>query len=290
MTYLIIGITGQVGRAAARALLNGGHQVRALVRDPRRAVQWTQQGVDVRQGDLNDPASLATALEDVEGAFLMQPPVFVPAPGYLEATTVNASFVAALRQTLPPRLVALSSVGSQQPSGLGNITATHLLEEALGDLPFPVAFIRAGSFLENYVFSLGTAASTGFFDTFFTPTDRPVPMVATADVGQQVARLLVSGWSGKKVVELGSKLSPDDLARAMGEVLGRPVQARSIPRDQWVTSMERMGMPAGATQKYEEMQDSFNSGWINFGVSGTEAVAGTLTPAQVFAQARTGAS
>jgi NAD(P)H dehydrogenase (quinone) len=50
----------------------------------------------------------------------------------------------------PPRLVVLSSVGSQQSGGLGTITSTHLLEEALGDLPFPTAIVRAGSFLENY--------------------------------------------------------------------------------------------------------------------------------------------
>ena len=32
--------------------------------------------------------------------------------------------------------------------------------------------------------------------------------------------------------------------------------------------------------------DGFNSGWIAFGVPGTEPVAGTTTAAQVFAQAR----
>jgi NAD(P)H dehydrogenase (quinone) len=46
--------------------------------------------------------------------------------------------------------VVLSSVGSQQSGGLGTITSTHLLEEAPGDLPFPTAFVRAGSFLENF--------------------------------------------------------------------------------------------------------------------------------------------
>jgi hypothetical protein len=33
------------------------------------------------------------------------------------------------------------------------------------------------------------------------------------------------------------------------------------------------------------MLDAFNSGWIDFGVPGTEPVAGTLTPAEVFAAA-----
>ena len=34
------------------------------------------------------------------------------------------------------------------------------------------------------------------------------------------------------------------------------------------------------------MEDAFNAGWIDFGVPGTEPVAGTVTPAQVFVRAR----
>jgi hypothetical protein len=37
---------------------------------------------------------------------------------------------------------------------------------------------------------------------------------------QRGRRLLVGGWIGKKSIELGDRISPDDLARAMSEVLG----------------------------------------------------------------------
>jgi uncharacterized protein YbjT (DUF2867 family) len=216
----------------------------------------------------------------------MLPPFLSPSPGFPEAQAIVASFGEALRLAPPPRLVALSSVGSQQTIGLGMITATHLLEEGLGDLPFPTAFIRAGSFLEGYASGLKAAASTGWFDTYLTPTNRAFPMVATEDIGNEVARLLVGGWSGKKIIELGNRMSPDDLARAMSEVLGRPVQARSIPREQWTASLKARGVPPGFAGPFEEMEDAFNSGWIDFGVPDTDSVAGKVTPAQLFAQAR----
>ncbi len=284
--FFVSGMTGKVGGAAARQLLEEGHTVRTLARDPLKAAKWSQKGVDVQQGDFNDPASVAGALEGVEGAFLMIPPVLVPAPGFPEAKAVIASFLKALRQAPPPRLVLLSSIGSERSSGLGNITTTHLMEEALSNLPFPTAFVRAGGFLENYAFSLAAADSTGWFDSLLQPTDRTFSMVATADIGKEIARLLVGGWNGKKIVELGSPVSPDDLARAMSEVLGRAVQARAIPREQWTASLERQGFPPGATGLWEEMMDGFNSGWIDFGVPGTEPVAGTVTAAHVFAQAK----
>ena len=284
--FFVSGITGQVGGAAARRLREEGRTVRALVRDPQKAAAWAQRGVDVRQGDFTDSASVAAALEGVAGAFLMIPPVLVPGPGFPEAKAVIASFAEALRQSPPPLLVALSSVGSERNSGLGNITTTHLMEEALCDLPFPTAFVRAGGFIENYVSSLPSAASAGVYYSFFQPTDRSFPMIATADIGAEIARLLVGGWDGKKIVELGSPVSPDDLAQAMSEALGRPVEAQAIPREQWANRLEAFGMAPRTTGLYEEMLDGFNSGWIDFGAPGAERIAGTTTPAEVFAQAR----
>ena len=122
----------------------------------------------------------------------------------------------------------------------------------------------------------------GVFDTFLTPADRAVPMIASEDIGKLIARLLASGWSGKKIVELGSRVSPDALAGALSKVLGKPVSARVIAREHWATALEGMGFPKGKTGAFEEMEDHFNSGWIEFGVAGTEAVAATLTPLEFF--------
>jgi NAD(P)H dehydrogenase (quinone) len=72
----------------------------------------------------------------------------------------------------------------------------------------------------------------------------------------------------------------------MSEVLGRPVQARPIPREQWAARLKAQGMPPVATGPFEEMEDAFNSGWIDFGVPGTEPVPGRSLPPQVFAQPR----
>ncbi len=155
----------------------------------------------------------------------------------------------------------------------------------MSNLPFPTAFIRAGSLPENYTRALKPAAATGWFDTYLVPTSRPVPMVGTEDVSKEVARLLARGWSGKKVMEHGSPVSPDDLASAMSEVLNRPVQARAVPREQWTASLEKTGMQPNGIRAFEEMEDGFNSGWIDFGVAGTESVPATLTPKQVFANA-----
>ena len=79
--FLILGLTGKVGGAVARHLLELGHPVRALVRDPAKEADWAQQGVELCTGDFANPAAVAAALDGVDGAFLMLPPFFAPQPG-----------------------------------------------------------------------------------------------------------------------------------------------------------------------------------------------------------------
>lgn len=287
--FFVAGITGKVGGATARKLLDDGREVRALVRDRSKAGEWSQRGVELREGDLTDASTLAGALQGVEGAFLMQPTPMGVSPDFPEATALNASIVEALRRSPPPRVVVLSSVGSEQTSGLGNITQTHMLEVALGDVEFPMAFLRAGALLENFLASIDRAGETGVLDSFLQPVDRAFPMVATRDVGAEVARLLTAApWEGRRVIEVGSRITPDEVAAGMAEALGRNVVAKPIPREYWDATISAMGVPPEKAGNWAEMEDGFNSGWIDFGRPGTEAVAGTTTPVRVFAQARQG--
>ncbi|MET8155819.1 NAD(P)H-binding protein [Sphaerisporangium sp. NPDC005289] len=69
MTILVTGATGTVGRHLVRHLLESGHKVRALTRDPARAA--LPQGVEVVAGDLTDAAGLAPVLDGVTAAHLI---------------------------------------------------------------------------------------------------------------------------------------------------------------------------------------------------------------------------
>ncbi|HEX3877977.1 MAG TPA: hypothetical protein VHW24_13385, partial [Bryobacteraceae bacterium] len=93
---------------------------------------------------------------------------------------------------------------------------------------------------------------------------------------------------GVKIIELGTPYSADDVARALAEVFSRPIAARSIPRDQWTNVLAAQGIPADGSQAFQEMEDGFNSGRIQFGVPNTEPVAATITPAEFFRQAQSG--
>ena len=56
--FLVMGITGKVGGATAEHLLAQGNEVRAVVRNRRKAVDWANQGVGLVDGDWNDAAAI----------------------------------------------------------------------------------------------------------------------------------------------------------------------------------------------------------------------------------------
>jgi dihydroflavonol-4-reductase len=66
---LVTGATGFTGGHLARYLAGRGHQVRAFVRDRRRAADLEQAGIEVVEGDLRDRAALDTAVAGVERVY-----------------------------------------------------------------------------------------------------------------------------------------------------------------------------------------------------------------------------
>jgi nucleoside-diphosphate-sugar epimerase len=69
MKALVTGATGFVGSHLAEALRRRGDEVTALVRSPKKAAALAPLGVRVVAGDLDDPGSLARAVEGQEVIF-----------------------------------------------------------------------------------------------------------------------------------------------------------------------------------------------------------------------------
>jgi len=261
--FAVTGATGKVGGAVARALLAAGRSVRVVVRDIKKAVEWSSRGCDVAVADINNAAELAQAFAGTDGVFVMLPPLFDPTPGFPEASALIAALHGALLQAKPAQVVVLSTIGAQarRPNLLCQL---GLLESAFADLPMPVTFLRAAWFMENAAWDVEAARERGVIDSYLQPLDKPFPMVATEDVGRAAADLLLEQSRGHRVVELEGprRVSPHDLVEAFGKALGRPIRAEIVPRERWEALFrgQCMNNPLPRLQ----MLDGFNEGWIEF--------------------------
>jgi uncharacterized protein YbjT (DUF2867 family) len=272
--FAITGITGQVGAAVARSLLSADQMVRAVVRDRAKGAPWEKMGCDIAIADVSDTAALAAAFEGATGVFALLPPIFDPAPGYPEATSLIESFRAALARAIPDKVVALSTIGAdaEQPNLL-NVLGR--MERSFATLPMPVSFLRAAWFMENAAWDIAPARA-GLIQSYLQPLDRGFPMVSAVDVGRTAAALLQESWEGKRVVELEGRqrVSPNDLAAAFTKVLGAPVHAQGVPRDRWESLFRAQGMKNPTPRM--QMIDGFNAGWIDFPDHGAHARKGSI--------------
>ena len=260
--FAITGITGNVGGEVARNLLAARRPVRAVVRDLPKGEEWAKRGCDLVGADINDAAALTAAFKGSEGVFVLVPPNFDPSPDFREARATAATLNSALEAARPARVVYLSTIGAQATRW--NLLSQHtIIEQALRKLSLPITFLRPGWFMENSAWDVAPAKN-GVIPSFLQPLDKPVPMVATADIGRVAAELLRDTENGRRVVELEGphRVSPNEVAATFADLLGQPVRAESVPRETWESLFKSQGMK-NPTPRIE-MLDGFNEGWIEF--------------------------
>lgn len=263
MTYVVAGVTGNTGSVVANVLLERGESVRVVVRDVKKAEDWSRKGAEVAVANLLDAGALTSALRGARGAYLLLPPANVPKFRAYQTELVQA-FAAAVQASEIGHVVLLSSIGAQHPSGTGPITGMHLAERVLTQLPRTVvSALRAGYFMENLGSSLGSL-DQGVLPSFL-PTSHPVPMVATVDIGRTAATLLLEPPSTHQIVELaGPPVSHEEVASALSRILGRTVRAEEAPLDAVVPALVGFGLTEDFAKLCREMFVGLVDGQVRF--------------------------
>lgn len=288
LPYVIFGVTGRTGAAAADALLRAGHPVRVVVRDRSRGQPWAARGAEVAMADLTDLDAVTMAMRGVRGGYVICPQSYgqddlFERAALIARTTAQAAVAARL-----PGLVALSSVGADRNGGTGWIAMNRAFEQCLGETGIATTFLRAAYFMENWAPMVGHAVRTGTLPSFLGPAQRSLSMGATVDVGAAAAAALLSeNWSGNRVVTLGGPgdYAPDDVAGVLAATLGKPVDVAVLPEAAWPDALADAQFSAAALAGFIEMTRGLNSGHIDIG-SDARAVAwvGTTGLSQVIAE------
>nr|WP_295771616.1 NmrA family NAD(P)-binding protein [Rhodoferax sp.] len=265
--YAITGAFGQTGQALSQALLDLGKPVRMIVRrDDHQAKLWRTKGAEIVVADLCNPTELTRAFENVQAAYLMNPPAYFVADLFAQAHLVHANLIAAANAASVPYAVALSSVGAQHSTGTGNILTTYDFENQLSNFTGELTILRAANFMENWAWSLSPVIEKSILPSMFLPKGRALPMVSALDIGRTAASLIVANSGTRRIVELHGPqdYSPADAARAFSQQLGRPIQPVEDNYVDWSTSMINSGFPMTTVNAFVEMFAGFNSGLIAF--------------------------
>ncbi|MBV9878590.1 MAG: NmrA/HSCARG family protein [Verrucomicrobia bacterium] len=220
---LATGADGKFAGLVIPELAKRGANVRGLLRKADKTDQVRKAGAaEIAIGDLNDPASLKTALRGIDAVFYLAPAFL---PGEAE---VGVRFVEIARQAGVRRFV-FSSVIHPVLSGLANHQAKLPVEEAILSSNMEFTFLHPAVFFQNLTGSWQLIVESGIFAEPWS-TETKFSRVDYRDVAKVAALALTNDRLLYGTFELCSDghLNRHEVAALMSEVLGRPIKAEKL--------------------------------------------------------------
>jgi uncharacterized protein YbjT (DUF2867 family) len=209
---------------------------------------------------------MTQALRGATGAWLLSPPAMQVTDLDKHGREMAEALKAAVSESGVKHVVFLSSIGAQLTSGTGPIMALRPIEQALSSVKSTHAtFLRAGYFMENLLANLHPMKEQGVLPAMFG-AEKPVEMVATADIGAVAAELLRAGTSAPKVVELSGPAAStlNQAAKVFGEALKKPITIAPVPAAAQVGVLTGVGLNQTWAQAYTDMNACVEAGKLNF--------------------------
>jgi len=227
---LVTGATGRQGGAVIRHMLRNEWKLRALTRSPNAsaAQELTRQGVEVVQGDLEDPASLERAARGVYGVYSVQDFWSV---GVKREVQQGKNVADAAKKSGVEHFVYSSAGGAERNSGIDHFESKWEVENYIRRLGLPATMIRPVAFMENYYID---QVEIGILKgKLMDPirADKPYQTIATNDIGAFVAFAFdrPKEFIGLELEIAGSELTNPEAAQVFSRVLGKRVKFQKLP-------------------------------------------------------------
>jgi uncharacterized protein YbjT (DUF2867 family) len=249
--HIILGGTGQVGSATARALLRRGEPVTIITRDADHGSDLKEAGARIAVADIRDVAGLREVFRAGTRAFLLNPPAAPSGDTDAEERANVAAIVKALDGSGLEKVIAASTYGARPGERCGDLTVLHEFEQRLKAQSIPAAINRGAYYMSNWTGMLDAVRGSGTLPSFF-PADMALPMVAPGDLGEAAARRLLEPASDTdlRYVEGPTHYTPRDVADAFSEALDMTVKIVAIPRGAWEATFAQFGFSKAAAQSY----------------------------------------
>ena len=219
---LVTGATGQQGGATARHLLKKGWSVRGLTRNPDSAAAQAlaKAGAEVVQGDLDDRASLDTALSGAYGVFSF-PNMTLGIGGEVRQGKIIAD---AAKAAGVEHFVQGSVGGVERNSGVPHFESKWQVEEYVRAIGLSSTFLRPVFFMENFNWSR-EAILGGVFTSMGLSPDKPLQLIAADDIGAFAALAFENpqDYIGQGLELAGDELTEPQMVEVLTKVTGRQI-------------------------------------------------------------------
>jgi NAD(P)H dehydrogenase (quinone) len=213
-------------------------QIVAAVRSPEKAADLAALGVQVRQADYAQPATLEAAFQGVDKLLL------ISSSEVGQRAPQHAAVIAAA-QKAGVKLLAYTSILRADTSPLGLATEHQATEAALRASGIPFVLLRNGWYTENYTASVPAALQYGA--VMGSAKEGRIASAARADYAAAAAAVLTKEGQAGQVYELAgdTAYTLSELAAEIAQQSGKPVVYNDLPEAAYAAALVQVGLPEG---------------------------------------------
>ncbi len=229
---LVMGATGNQGRAVMEALLEKGHQVRALTRgsDAQAAEPLKAMGAEVVVGDYDDQRSLEQAASGVDAIFAMT----TPAEGVEVEVRQGKAVADAAKATAVAHLVYSSAANADRQTKIPHFDSKYEVEQRLRELDVPWTVVGPAFFMNNVLFPWNVSDLKAGLLRQALPPDRKLLQISPRDVGRFAALVIEQRdpFVGRRIDIGADELSGREMAAALSRASGRQIEYAEQPLEE----------------------------------------------------------
>lgn len=258
MKIAITGATGQFGSLVIENLLRSvpAGDLIVSVRNVEKASDLKARGVEVRQGDFDQPETLDTAFAGVNRLLI------VSADGDNETRIRQHKAAVAAAERAGVDFIAYTSVGQSDKSELFLAEVHRITEEAIRATGIPYSFLRNNWYLENEMGSIQAALADAPWVT--SAGNGKVGWATRADYADAAANVLTGEGHENTVYELSGKpLTQEELSKIVSGVIGKEIKVLQVDDEAYAKIMSDVGVPEAALPIVVAIQQGIREGWLD---------------------------
>ncbi|MGP3561841.1 SDR family oxidoreductase [Geobacillus sp. BK01] len=274
MNILVTGATGKLGTKVVETLLKSvpAHQLAVSVRQPEKAEHLRARGVDVRHGDFDRPETLETAFQGIDRLLIISTDGDNETRIRQHTNAVNAAQLAQVG------FIAYTSLANASKSRLALAEVHRVTEEAIANTGIPYSFLRNNWYLEN---EIGTVQAVLAGAPWVTSAGTgKVGWALRQDYAEAAAAVLAGDGHENTIYELsGPLMTQEELAAALGAVLGKDVPVQQVDDAAYADIMKKAGLPDPLVSFLVDIQRGIREGSLEIESNDFEKLLGRpVTP------------
>lgn len=274
MKILVTGATGKLGSKIMESLLRTtpASDLAVSVRDPGKAEKLRSRGVEVRQGDFDQPETLDQAFDGIDRLLI------VSADGDNETRIRQHANAVQAAERAAVKFIAYTSIADADKSK-NLMAAPHVATEtAIRKTSIPFSFLRNNWYLENEIGGIQAAVAGAPWVT--SAGEGKVGWALQQDYADAAAAVLVGDGHENTVYELsGPLVSQEELVSALEAVLDKEVPVQQVTDEEYAEMMKGNGVPDFAIPIVVGIQQSIRNGSLEVQSNDFEKVLGRpVTP------------